>query len=37
MDNTNNLLGNQTWKYKAMFIGENNTVDHCDFHKVSGW
>ncbi|MBQ6135306.1 MAG: hypothetical protein IJI60_03205 [Bacilli bacterium] len=37
LDNTNNLLGNQTWKYKAMFIGSNEEVDHCDFHKISGW
>lgn len=38
MDNTNNLLGKQTWKYKAMFIGSNEeNVDHCDYHEVSGW
>jgi len=37
MDNTNNLLGNQTWKYKAMGLFSNQTVDHCDFKEVSGW
>ena len=38
MDNTNNLLGKQTWKYKAMFIGsDQENVDHCDYHEVSGW
>lgn len=38
LDNTNNLLGKQTWKYKAMafFSGEEN-IDHCDFHEISGW
>ena len=37
LDNTNNLLENQTWKYKAMFLGDNSTVDHCDFHKITSW
>lgn len=38
MDNTNNLLGNQTWKFKAMalFSGVEN-VDHCDYHDVTSW
>lgn len=38
MDNTNNLLGNQTWKYKAMFMGTDaKTVDHCDYHEITSW
>ena len=37
IDNTNNLLGNQTWKYKAAFIGDNESVDHCDFHEITEW
>ena len=38
LDNTNNLLGKQTWKYKAMgLFNSDNKVDHCDFHEVSGW
>ena len=37
LDNTNNLLGKQTWKYKAMGMFTNQTVDHCDFKEVTGW
>ena len=37
IDNTNNLLGNETWKYKAMGMFTDSDVDHCDFREVSGW
>lgn len=37
LDNTNNLLGNQTWKYKAMLLATDVKADHCDFHEVTGW
>lgn len=38
LDNTNNLLANQTWKYKAMFMGTDaNAVDHCDYHETTSW
>ena len=38
IDNTNNLLANQTWKYKAMFMGsDTKTVDHCDYHETTSW
>ena len=38
LDNTNNLLGNQTWKFKAMFIGsDTKSVDHCDYHETTSW
>lgn len=38
IDNTNNLLGNQTWKYKAMFMGsDGKEVDHCDYHETTSW
>lgn len=38
LDNTNSLLANQTWKYKAMFLGtEGKTVDHCDYHETTSW
>jgi len=38
IDNTNNLLGNQTWKFKAMFLGTGSeTVDHCDYHEITNW
>lgn len=38
IDNTNNLLGNETWKFKAiaMFSGAEN-IDHCDFHEITSW
>ena len=38
IDNTNNLLGNETWKFKAMamFSGVEN-IDHCDFHEITSW
>lgn len=38
LDNTNNLLGGQTWKFKAMFLGTGaSTIDHCDYHEITGW
>lgn len=38
VDNTNNLLANQTWKYKASALFSNvENVDHCDFHEVTGY
>lgn len=38
LDNTNNLLGKQTWKYKAMFLGsDSGAVDHCDYHETTSW
>ena len=37
LDNTNNLLANQTWKYKAMFMDQDgDKVDHCDYHEIIG-
>ena len=38
LDNTNNLLSSQTWKFKAMFLGSNSeSVDHCVYHEITGW
>ena len=38
VDNTNNLLENQTWKFKAMSLfSDAKNVDHCDYHEVTGW
>lgn len=38
IDNTNNLLGNETWKFKAMgLFTDGRTVDHCDYHEVTSW
>lgn len=38
IDNTNNLLGNQTWKFKAMTLFTDvANVDHCNYHKITGW
>ena len=37
-DSSSNLLGNQTWKYKAIFTGsDDEAVDHCDYHEITGW
>lgn len=38
LDNTNNLLGNQTWKFKAMgMFTDVKNVDHCDYHEITAW
>ena len=37
IDNTNNLLGNQTWKYKAIGMFSGETVDHCEYHDITSW
>lgn len=38
IDNTNNLLGNQNWKFKAMAMFTDVTnIDHCDYHEITGW
>ena len=38
IDNTNNLLGNQTWKFKAMaMFSDAENVDHCDYHEITSW
>ena len=37
IDNTNNLLAKQTWKFKAMGLFTDADADHCDFHEVTGW
>lgn len=37
LDNTNNLLGKETWKFKAMGMFVNETVDHCDFKEITGY
>ncbi len=38
LDNTNNLLAGQSWKFKAISLVSNaKSIDHCDFHEVSGW
>ena len=37
IDNTNNLLGYQTWQFKAMGLFTDSKTDHCDFHEITGW
>lgn|SRR5574344_317040 len=38
IDNTNNLLKQETWKYKAMgMFTEGKSVDHCDYHEITSW
>ena len=36
MANTNNLLANETWRFKAIGLFDGK-VDHCDFKEVTGW
>ena len=35
LDNSNNLLAGQTWKFKAMSL--DSDIDHCDYHEITGW
>ena len=38
IDNTNNLLGNETWKFKAISLASDaENIDHCDFHEITSW
>ena len=37
VDNTNNLLGGQTWKYKALALTTAENIDHCEYHEITGW
>ena len=38
IDNTNNLLGNETWKFKAIAMFSNaENVDHCEYHDITSW
>ena len=38
IDNMNNLLENQKWKFKATaFVDDVKKIDHCDFYEVTGW
>ena len=36
-DNTNNLLGKQKWKFKAMALSDVQSISHCDYHEITGW
>ena len=36
-DNTNNLLSGQSWKFKAIFFGDEKSVKKCEYHEVTGW
>ncbi len=37
IDNTNNLLENQTWNFKTMGLFTDSKTDHCYFHEITGW
>lgn len=37
LDNTNNLGANETWKFKAMGLFSDSTVDHCDYKEITSW
>lgn len=36
-DNTNNLLSGESWKFKAIFLGDEKSVKKCEYHEVTGW
>lgn len=37
VDNTNNLLANETWKFKAIGLFTDVKTDHCDFKEITSW
>ncbi len=37
LDNTNNLLAGETWKFKAIGLFTDIKVDHCNFHEFTSW
>lgn len=37
LDNTNNLGASETWKFKAMGLFNDSTVDHCDYKEITSW
>lgn len=38
IDNTNSLLGKETWKFKAMaMFGDVENIDHCEYHEITSW
>lgn len=37
MANTNNLGANETWKFKAMGLFSDKTVDHCEYKEITSW
>lgn len=38
IDNTNNLLGNETWKFKAMtMFSDSENVDHCNYKEITAY
>lgn len=38
LDNTNNLLGNETWSFKAFALFSSaEDVDHCEYHDITSW
>lgn len=36
-DYSDNLLANQTWKFKASSFDDVKNIDHCEFHEISSW
>jgi len=37
LDNSNNLLKGQTWKFKAIGLFSDQKVSKCEFHEITGW
>lgn len=37
-DTTTSLLGNETWKFKAIALfSDVENIDHCDYHEITSW
>ena len=38
VDNTNNLLGKETWKFSTIdMFSDDIKINHCNFHKITGF
>ena len=38
IDNTNNLLGKETWKFSTIdMFSEDIKINHCNFHKITAY
>ncbi len=38
VDNTNNLMAYETWKFKGMALfSDVNNIDHCNYKSITSW
>ncbi len=38
VDNTNNLLGKETWKFSTIdMFSDDIKINHCNFHKITAY